>query len=214
MNFLKKYKHVIWDWNGTILDDLDMCIDIMNNLLETQKLPLIDTNKYKEVFTITVKNYYKALGVDFSQKSFLVIGKEWMDNYESRKYKDATLHSSALGLIKHLSETGISQSILSAYPQDTLEELVNHHKLNDFFDYLVGADDIYAYGKFEQGKKLMNQLSLEKSEAVLIGDTIHDYEVAEEIGIDCILTSEGHQSINRLKTTGCKVVSSIDELLM
>lgn len=210
---LSKYKHIIWDWNGTILDDLKMCVTIINELLEVHEMPLISTETYKDVFTIPVENYYKAIGFDFSKKSFSVVGKEWMDEYERRKYNDAEIYPHVKSLINQIHQNGQSQSILSAYMQETLEELVDHYKLRSYFDYLSGSGDIYARGKVEQGRALMNSLGLNKGESILIGDTIHDYEVAEEIGADCLLTAEGHQSYERLSSTGCNVVHSLKELL-
>ncbi len=210
---LKKYKHIIWDWNGTILNDLDMCINIINELLIEYKLPSITTEKYKDIFTIPVENYYKAIGFDFSKKSFEIVGKEWMDEYEKRKYNDSDINPAVKILIERIHNNGQSQSILSAYKQNTLEELVEHYRLTNYFDFLVGASDIYANGKVEQGKKLMKNLGLSRGESLLIGDTVHDFEVAEEIGADCLLTAEGHQSYNRLSKTGCELVRSLTELL-
>ena len=210
---LSKYKHVIWDWNGTILNDIDMCVEIINELLVDYELPVISIEKYRDIFTIPVENYYKAIGFDFEKKSFAVVGKEWMDEYERRKYSNAKINPAVKELIHRNHKNGQSQSILSAYMQHTLEELVEHYNLNHYFDYLFGAGDIYAYGKIEQGKNLMLELGLQKGESILIGDTIHDFEVAEEIGADCLLTAEGHQSFERLASTGCSVVHSLSELL-
>lgn len=210
---LTKYQHIIWDWNGTILDDLDMCVKIINELLEAHNMTTITTATYKDVFTIPVENYYKAIGFDFSKKSFSVVGKEWMDEYERRKYTDAKIQPHVNSLLSSIHQNGQSQSILSAYMQETLEELVDHFKLRNYFDYLSGSGDIYARGKVEQGKVLMEKLGLKKGESILIGDTIHDYEVAEEIGADCLLTAEGHQSYERLSSTGCNVVHSLNDLL-
>lgn len=210
---ISKYKHIIWDWNGTILNDLDMCVNIINELLDQHEMRTITTEQYKDVFTIPVENYYKAIGFDFDKKRFSVIGKEWMDEYERRKYDSSEIHPDAKEIISRIHQNGQSQSILSAYMQHTLEELVDHYNLSSYFDYLVGAGDIYAYGKVEQGKMLMDKLNLKKGESILIGDTIHDYEVAKEIGADCLLTAEGHQSYERLASTGCKVIHSLKELV-
>lgn len=210
---LSKYKHIIWDWNGTILNDLDMCINIINELLVKYKMPSVSAEKYRDVFTIPVENYYKAIGFDFERNSFAEVGKEWMDEYERRKYNDAILHPAVKILLNRIHQNGQSQSILSAYKQNTLEELVDHYNLSVYFDYLFGADDIYAVSKVEQGKMLMDKLGLKKGESILIGDTIHDYEVAQEIGADCLLTAEGHQSYERLSSTGCKVVRSLNKLI-
>ncbi|MDZ7764060.1 MAG: HAD hydrolase-like protein [Melioribacteraceae bacterium] len=159
---LSKYKHIIWDWNGTILNDLEMCINIINELLVKYKMPSVSAEKYRDVFTIPVENYYKAIGFDFERNSFAEVGKEWMDEYERRKYNDAILHPAVKILLNRIHQNGQSQSILSAYKQNTLEELVDHYNLSVYFDYLFGADDIYAVSKVEQGKMLMDKLGLKK----------------------------------------------------
>ena len=54
---IKNYQHIIWDWNGTLLNDVKLCADIMNNLLKTRSLPTITLEKYREIFTFPVKDY-------------------------------------------------------------------------------------------------------------------------------------------------------------
>ena len=50
-------------------------------------------------------------------------------------------------------------------------------------------------------------------EAVFIGDTRHDAEVAGEIGVDCILIPNGHHTVERLRKCDCTVIGSLSELL-
>ena len=84
---VEKYKHIIWDWNGTIINDVDLCVELINWLLKEKNLKTITKEEYKNVFTIPVKNYYAQLGFDFSKESFEIIGKQWMDEYERRKFE-------------------------------------------------------------------------------------------------------------------------------
>jgi len=46
----------------------------------------------------------------------------------------------------------------------------------------------------------------------LIGDTVHDYEVAREIGAKCLLIAGGHQSIEKLTACGVPVLNNIKEI--
>ena len=64
-----------------------------------------------------------------------------------------------------------------------------------YFQNIVGLDNIYASGKSHLAKKLAEKIQSNGSAGniLLIGDTIHDYEVAKEIGSECILMSHGHQ---------------------
>lgn len=195
---VKKYKHIIWDWNGTIFNDLELCVELINNLIAKYNLKQISVDEYKNIFTIPVKNYYEKVGFDFSKLSFEVVGKEWMDEYERRKY-ECGLYEEIKGVLQRINDLGIDQSILSAYSQHTLDDIVKYYGLDGYFSHVVGLDNIYAASKIAIGKNLIEKIGIEKGESLMIGDTLHDYEVANAIGADCVLLSSGHQSYQKLK---------------
>ena len=209
---IKKYKHIIWDWNGTIFNDVELGIEIINKLLSERGLKTITIEEYRNYFTIPVKDYYTKLGFDFGKESFEIIGRLWIEEYEKRKY-ECSLYYGIIEVLEKINEIGIEQSILSAYSQHTLEEMVNYFNLRKYFKYIVGLDNIYAASKLHLGIDLMKKLGNGKGETLLIGDTLHDYEVASEIGADCILVANGHQSRNILLESGTKVINNILELL-
>ena len=209
---IEKYKHIIWDWNGTIINDVDLCVELINWLLKGKNLKTISKEEYKNVFTIPVKNYYAALGFDFELEPFEVIGTKWMDEYERRKF-ECKVYEGVIDLMEKINKLGIGQSILSAYSQHTLEDMVAHFGLTKYFSHIIGLDNIYAAGKLHLGKDLMKRLGNGKGETLLIGDTEHDYEVATEIGADCILSANGHQSREKLESLGVLVIDDLRQLL-
>ena len=209
---IEKYKHVIWDWNGTIFNDVKIGVDIINILLKERELEELTIDGYREVFTIPVKNYYADLGFDFSKEPFEVVGKYWMDEYERRKL-ECGLFDGVIDLMDKIESLKIGQSILSAYSQHTLEEMVDHFGLRKYFTHIVGLDNIYAASKMHLGIELMNRLGNGKGETLVIGDTVHDFDVAMEMGADCVLVASGHQSKNKLLEATSNVVESIQDLL-
>ncbi|MDF1612221.1 MAG: HAD family hydrolase [Stygiobacter sp.] len=209
---LRNYKHVIWDWNGTILNDAELSLELINGLLKERNKKVLTLDEYKKVFTIPVKNYYSALGFDFEKESFEIVGKKWMDEYERRKF-ECNIYNGITDVLEKIKQLQIGQSILSAYSQHTLEEMANYFGLTKYFEHIVGLDNIYAAGKLHLGQMLIKKLGNGKGETLMIGDTLHDYEVAQEIGADCILLSCGHQDKERLLATECKVIDDIKELL-
>ena len=203
---IKNYKHIIWDWNGTLFNDTALSLDIINGILVKRNLKTINLEKYRDIFTFPVKDYYEKTGLDFNKYPFEELGIEWMAEYEKRKY-EAHLHKGAKEVLTFISKKSKQQSILSAYSQHTLIEIVKYFKIDEYFTHLVGLDHIYANSKIEIGKKLVNKLNNDKSEIILIGDTIHDYDVAVEMGIDCILIANGHQRKEKLKTCGVQYIN-------
>lgn len=118
------YANIIWDWNGTLLNDIQLCVNIVNKLLSNHNIVQLDVESYKNVFGFPIRDYYRRIGVDFTKESF-------------------------------------------------------------------------------------------ESLTVLIGDTIHDFDVSKELGVDCVLIARGHQSKKRLmdKTGGnARVIDHINQL--
>ncbi len=207
-----KVKHLIWDWNGTLFDDVDLCVENINWLLERYNYPKITKERYKEIFTFPVIEYYSRVGFDLAKLDFKKIGKEWMNRYEEKKY-EAKIADGAEKIVKYFFSRGIEQSILSAYSEHTLIEIVERFDLIKFFKNIVGLDNIYAESKIELGKKLMNKINSNPDEILLIGDTVHDFEVSQELGCKCILLASGHQSRNELKKCGVEVIDNLKDLV-
>ncbi len=207
----KNYKHIIWDWNGTLFDDVELCVDIINRILVKRNLNSLSLNEYRDIFTFPVKDYYAKAGFDFNKYSFEEVGAEWVEQYESRRL-ESSLHSGAEELLSQISNSGLEQSILSAYSHHTLEEFVEHFGLKKYFSHLSGLNHIYATSKVELGKNLISTIGLSGGEVLLIGDTVHDFEVSREIGADCLLVASGHQSKERLSECGVTVLDSLEDI--
>lgn len=202
---------IIWDWNGTLLNDLGLCIDSINALLKKRSLKLLDHASYKEVFSFPVKNYYEIIGFDFSKEDFEIPAKEFIDLYDS-SVKNCPLHFSAVEILEFFRQKKYPQFVLSAMKQPMLEKTLKHNGIFHFFEGVAGLNDHYAVSKVERGKELLNEFNIDVQNTWMIGDTDHDFEVARELGIRCILVADGHQSEERLKETGAEVVSSLSEL--
>lgn len=208
---MKKYKHIIWDWNGTLFNDTELCHSIINGLLIRNEIEGISLQKYKEIFDFPVKKYYQKAGLDFNKASFEVLGKEFMDEYEERKF-ESSMFKEAEDILETARALGYTQSLLSAYHHDLLVKITVHFGIKDYFIGLNGLDNIYAAGKVEIGKKWVKKLGYKNGEVVLIGDTIHDFEVAGEIGVDSVLIASGHQTKARLLKCGVPVFDDLSSL--
>ena len=122
---LSNYKHIIWDWNGTLFNDVELCAGTMNFLLQQESLPTISLQKYKEIFTFPVIEYYKIAGHTFQNTSFEVLGKQFMDEYEEKKLY-CKLYQGVKEFLKELSHQNITQHLLSAYEQQSLNKIVDY----------------------------------------------------------------------------------------
>lgn len=207
------YKHIIWDWNGTLLNDTWLCVDVLNGLLAKRNREPITEETYRENFGFPVVHFYDYLGFDTGVDSFEKISHEFIGNYEERWLEQCELHFETVEMLSKLSELGHTHSVLSAAKQEALETGIEHFKIRPFFTGLMGTDNIYATGKIDQGRRWIEQLHWDTAEVVLVGDTLHDLEVAEAIGTHCILLTHGHHTPGRLAASGAPVVHSNRELI-
>lgn len=202
---------IIWDWNGTLLDDIEICIEAINALLNDRNLPLLDKENYLNVFGFPVKDYYRRIGFDFEKESFDIPAHQFIEKYSSA-VKKGKLHSGVQSILERFNSKGYQQFVLSASEQASLEMLLKHYKINHWFKAVAGLNNHFATSKEEIGIQLLRKHHITPKNACLIGDTIHDFEVAEAMGCKCILIAKGHQSFERLEKTGTAVVKDLAEL--
>ena len=207
-----KYKYILWDFNGTIIDDVEVGIRSVNPLLAARGLKTIDSlDEYQRVFTFPIKEYYKNLGFDFDKEPYEVIAHEWVANYEALSC-EIKLVDGVREIICGLEEKGAVQMILSASEGKMLARQLEGFGLESKFEKILSLDNIYAHSKVDIAKEYFR--SVENKEAYLmIGDTEHDADVAKAVGIDAVLVASGHMSAERLEKTGFPVYKDMKELI-
>lgn len=206
------YKHIIWDWNGTLLNDIELCLQVLNRILARRGRMPITQEDYRRNFVFPVIQFYKYLGLDTGEESFEQVSREFIDDYKANWFEECSLHSGTTDILSQLMDLGISHSVLSAAKQETLERGIQHYGIRTHFLGLKGADNIYAEGKIDKGRQWVRELNWSPGEILLVGDTMHDYKVAKAIGTNCILMAHGHHSYQRLASTGVPVAHSLPAL--
>jgi phosphoglycolate phosphatase len=81
-----------------------------------------------------------------------------------------------------------------------------------YFDHVCGVDNLYGHSKLDLGRALLTRLALPPHRVLLIGDSLHDHEVADALGTRCLLVAQGHQSYARLARSGAPVLESLGDL--
>jgi phosphoglycolate phosphatase len=197
LKHIEKFRHVIWDWNGTLVDDLSVAVDSINTLLQENGLSTLTIEKYREVFGFPIPHYYEKVGFDFSKVSFEKLAERYVAEFNHKRAWQAPLFDGVTDVLRTIKSSK-TQSILSAAAQWHLDEIIQHHKIEDFFHFRFGIDNHFATTKVHRGRELIKLSGVPAGETILIGDTDHDFEVAQELGISCLLLSDGHQSYRRL----------------
>ena len=202
---------ILWDWNGTLLDDGDLCVDARNRLLAGFGDPQrYDLERYRAIFGFPVEDYYVRAGFDFTRHSFAELAESYMEDYIPASAA-CPLMAGAVDALEAFKNAGLRQVILSASPVTTLTRQVEERGVTPYFDRLLGLGDIYAKSKVEVGLAYLQEAGFDPAKAVMIGDSVHDFEVAQALGVGCVLQSSGHQPPETLCRTGAPVVAGLRE---
>ena len=200
-------KQVLWDWNGTLLDDLVYGMEVRNRIFPAFGLPCIGSiEEYHAQFTFPIRLYYDRAGV--TDDNFAAVAHAWMDEY-LRGFSTVPLHADAREVLERFSKAGIRQTVLSASKRDLLEDQIAQFGIRSCFHEVLGLDDIYAGSKEEIGRAYLQRSGIAPEETLLIGDTLHDAEVARAVGAKCVLVARGHQSRATLETAGVPVEDTL-----
>jgi phosphoglycolate phosphatase len=195
------YRTILWDWNGTLLDDGAYGLEVINGMLRDRGLRQPDADEHRRLFDFPVRSYYERLGFDFAAEPFEQVSEGFVRRFLANVLS-CPLHTGARQVLEVARSKGIGQSILSASHEEHLRMLIEHHGLGGYFDELLAIRSIHAPGKTERGLAWLATQPHAAETILLIGDTVHDAEVAEAMGIDCWLVECGHHAPERVRATG------------
>ncbi|MCH5352913.1 MAG: HAD family hydrolase [Acutalibacter sp.] len=202
-------KYVVWDWNGTLLDDVDVCIDIVDGMLVRRGLqPLLTRELYWQVFTFPIKDYYARVGFDFEKEPYERLAEEYMDVYD-RMVKTCPLFPEAEEALDSMNALGVRQVIVSASRHDKLTDQVRHAGIYDKLEAVLGMGNLYAHGKEGLARQYFSQRGIAPEQVLFVGDTLHDAQVAKDMGCGCVLIARGHQGPEQLKAANVPILSDL-----
>ena len=203
-------RHILWDWNGTLQDDVRAAVNGINLLLRERKMPEVSIERHRELFTIPVRRYYEALGFSLEKENWDEMASQFIEAFASDP--TARLFPETRPALACLSAHDVDMYVVTSGEQDRVGRLLQERGIREFFTDIVGLSDPGAGSKVARAHALMEAHRIRPADTCMIGDTSHDKEVADAVGCSCILLASGYESRQRLETLGCPVLDGIGEV--
>lgn len=207
---LERYSHVVWDFNGTLLDDLETSIAAVSDMLQKRGRPPMTRQWYYEIMEMPIIRYYEKI-FDLSQVSFEQLSREFVEGY-ARHFSRARIAPGAREAVAYFAGAGCRQVVISSFEQGRLRAMMREMGLSASFDAVLGAGDIRSESKVERAQLWLRESGADGGRVLVVGDLVHDWEMAQALEADCVLVDCGHQSRGDLLRCGCPVVHSLLEL--
>ena len=217
--------HILWDWNGTLLDDTQAALDTLNIMLARRGGTPIAMDFYRDHFAFPVRPFYEAIGVCLENEDWDALAREYHDVYAEQPKR---LNPETIAALERVKASGARQSIISALRQDLLEEITAELGVAKYMDRICGVDNLDGFGKIDRARELISAIAtsstppllhsstsplFHSSTFVLIGDSLHDKEVADALGVRCVLCGQGSHAAWRLRAvapTGETLLDALD----
>ena len=209
--------YILWDWNGTLLDDTQAALDTLNLMLKRRGAAPIGMAFYRDNFAFPVKPFYEAIGVRVGNEDWDALAVEYHDVYATMPKQ---LNAETFAALEEVKRAGVRQSIISALRQDLLDEVTARLGVAPYMECIYGVDNLDGASKLDRALELMNRISPpigEQPDVVLIGDALHDKEVADALKVRCILCGQGSHASWRLREvapTGETLLEAVDLALL
>lgn len=205
------YTYCIWDFNGTILNDVELGMNSVNTLLSQRGLPIIPCkDEYTKKFDFPIIDYYRDLGFDFDRDPYEELAELWVELY-MRDLPSAKLYPDVISTLDFFEKKGVKQSVISASERGMLTSQLNGLGIAGRFEEIMGIDNIYGDSKLDLAKDWKKRHPNER--VMFIGDTTHDCRTAEILGADCFIVCAGHQCRERFKDVRLKIFDSLSDLV-
>jgi phosphoglycolate phosphatase len=201
--------HILWDWNGTLLDDTQAALDTLNAMLARRGGRPISMDFYRDNFSFPVKPFYEAIGVRLGDEDWDALAVEYHDIYAAQPKR---LNPESVAALEYARGRGCRQSIVSALRQDLLDAITAELGVSEYMDFIYGVDNLDGRSKADRARELVAAIGADPADVVMIGDSLHDKEVADALGVRCVLCAQGSHAAWRLRAvapTGDTLMESV-----
>jgi phosphoglycolate phosphatase-like HAD superfamily hydrolase len=204
--------HLVWDWNGTLLNDLSLVVTSTNQAIATVDGPVLTPEQHRVAFRRPVADYYAdVLGRVVDAEEFGRLDRIFHDAYRAG-LTTCALAEDAEQAMRNWSGT---QSLLSMWFHEELVPLVETYGLTPTFRRIDGLrTTVGGDRKAVHLDRHLSELGVDPSETVLIGDSIDDADAAEAVGATCILYAGGFTDPDRLRARGVPVAETLSEAVV
>ncbi|MFI7548538.1 HAD family hydrolase [Verrucosispora sp. WMMD703] len=201
--------HLVWDWNGTLLNDLSLVVACTNAVFASEGGPSVTPDEHRVRFRRPIADYYaEVLGRAVDDDAFGRLDKIFHDAYRVGLTTCELAHDA----VEAMAAWSGSQSLLSMWFHDELVPTVETYGLTGRFARVDGLRaQVGGDRKAESLARHLDALGVDGRSVVLIGDSLDDADAARSVGGRAVLYTGGFTDRARLLASGHPVADSLTE---
>lgn len=200
---------ILWDFNGTVMDDMGASAGAVNAMLQKRNLPLISEEWYTKHLIMPLEAFYESVGFDMQAERIEEVSAEFQQ--ECKKFPRPVFPEVRVAL-EQFQKAGLRQLLFSSLHHDLLIAQVKERGIADYFEGIVGRQDRSLGGKEAAVQAYFEQHNIDPQQVLIVGDLTTDADMARYVGSPCALICKGHQHREILESTDAYVLDSAAEI--
>jgi len=207
---------IIWDLDGTIVDSRATITSLMQKAAESLGLEPLDSDQIRAIVGLSLLRAVEVMLPHLKPEDAQTFAHHYQKHaiayYETPDYR-TPLYAGMHDLIRGLKSETILQGLATGNSRKGVRRFLDHHDLHNHFDFVQTADDAPSKPDPQMVLAHMAHLNLGPHQAVVVGDTVYDYQMAKSAGVDFIGVTHGFHTPQELRSQGVQVIaSSVDDL--
>lgn len=195
---------VIFDWNGTIPDDVDLFCSATNEILTLLGNEPITVDRYRDVFNVPVNKTYEMLGCSESkmkqyEREMVDVWRDHVENHIDKVH----LRGGATEALSAIKGMGHSTAVLSNYLRDSISKQALKFGIHHYFDSILARqpaelkDVMNNQNKGDRLQAFIKQKNIEQG--IVVGDSPEEVSIARRFGFTSVGIAQGLCSEARIR---------------
>lgn len=211
---LQYYKLVIFDWDGTIMDSISHIVNCIQGAARFNNLTPPDEQSIKDIIGMSLPNAFETLfDMRFAER-YEEFRLAYKDQYHQNHEAHLPLFDGVSELLAHLHSENKKLAVATGKGRPGLDKIMNAHNLSHYFEYSRTSDEAESKPSPDMLLQIMEYFDVSPDKSIMIGDSVHDLNMAKQAGMDRIGVSFGAHKREQLeKYEPITVIDSYWELM-
>ncbi|HEY9677088.1 MAG TPA: HAD family hydrolase [Drouetiella sp.] len=209
------YKLAIFDFDGTLVDSAPGIIEVMKNCVDEYKLSDDVLKEWQMLIGVPLMRQMEIIFPDRNEEYWLEVATRYREIYDGKTIELCPLFPHLITMLEELRKANVLVTIASSKRRHLIETVLDHHDLSKFFEFVVGAQDVQNHKPHPESVHLtLQRLSMNAHDAVVIGDSTYDLDMARGANVDAIGVTTGIHTTEILSTSQpTHIVRGLEEVL-
>ena len=194
-----KYQLIIFDWDGTLMDSIDKIVLCMQQAAKQQYVVVPNAQSVKNIIGLSLLNAMQQLFPHLSPTEQEAMVDAYRDQYYTLQHIDTPFYTGIYGLLSHLKAQGYTLAVATGKGRNGLNQMIEKTQTRHLFSATICADEANSKPDPLMLTKLLGEFQLSASEALMIGDSSYDLEMAMNAGMDSLGVSYGVHGRDKLR---------------